>query len=142
MPLSNICNGYGCYPEAVLADKLYRTRANLAYCKAHGIRLSGPKLGRPGPTAKEDRRIARMDSVARNAIESPFGICKRRYGLARIMAKLRPTSETVIAMQFLLLNLDCRVRALERLLFRLLQRVLKRFAQGCNVRYVALIPRC
>ena len=133
---------YGCYPEAVLADKLYRTRANLAYCKAHGIRLSGPKLGRPGPTAKEDRRIARMDSVARNAIESPFGICKRRYGLARIMAKLRPTSETVIAMQFLLLNLDCRVRALERLLFRLLQRVLKRFAQGCNVRYVALIPRC
>src|SRR6056297_4237069 len=37
---------YGYYPEAVLADQLYRNRKNLAYCNERGIRLSGPKLGR------------------------------------------------------------------------------------------------
>lgn len=133
---------YGCYPEVVLADKLFRTRDNLAYCKKHNIRLSGPKLGRPGPTAKEDRKIVRMDSAARNAIESPFGICKRRYGLARIMAKLRDTSESVIAMQFLLLNLDCRVRALPRFIVRCLEKVLGYFARSRDVRCLAVILNC
>ena len=37
----------GHYPERVLADKIYRNRENLGYCKLHGIRLSGPALGRP-----------------------------------------------------------------------------------------------
>ena len=37
---------HGCYPEVVQADQIYRNRANLAYCKQHGIRLSGPRLGR------------------------------------------------------------------------------------------------
>ena len=35
---------FGFYPESVHADKIYRTRANRAYCKQHGIRLSGPPL--------------------------------------------------------------------------------------------------
>lgn len=33
---------YGCYPERVLVDKLYRNRGNLAYCKEHGINITGP----------------------------------------------------------------------------------------------------
>lgn len=37
----------GHYPERELADKIYRNCENLRYCKAHGIRLSGPALGRP-----------------------------------------------------------------------------------------------
>ena len=37
----------GHYPARILADKIYRNRENLAYCKKHGIRLSGPALGRP-----------------------------------------------------------------------------------------------
>jgi IS5 family transposase len=37
----------GVYPERALTDKAYRTRENLEYCKERGIRLSGPKLGRP-----------------------------------------------------------------------------------------------
>jgi transposase, IS5 family len=101
---------YGCYPEAVLADKIYRNRTNLAFCKKHGVRLSGPRLGRPGPSAQADRKTARTDNAARNGIESPFGIGKRRYGLGCIMAKLRCTAQSVIAIQFLLMNLDCRVR--------------------------------
>src|SRR5690625_755202 len=38
---------YGYYPEAILADAIYRTRENRDHCKSLGIRLSGPKLGRP-----------------------------------------------------------------------------------------------
>ena len=29
----------GHYPSRILADKIYRNRENLSYCKAHGIRL-------------------------------------------------------------------------------------------------------
>ncbi|MCF1684747.1 hypothetical protein LQF67_04015 [Tetragenococcus halophilus] len=36
---------HGAYPERVLADKIYRNRGNLNYCKDRGIRLSGPALG-------------------------------------------------------------------------------------------------
>ena len=61
-----------------------------------------------------------MDNAARNAIESPFGVAKRRYGLDRIMAKLDCTSCTVIALQFLILNLDARVRLLLRCFYAML----------------------
>ena len=37
----------GHYPSRILADKIYRNRENLSYCKEHGIRLSGPALGQP-----------------------------------------------------------------------------------------------
>jgi hypothetical protein len=65
-----------------------------------------------------------MDNAERNGIESPFGIGKRRYGLARIMAKLCCTSETVIAMQFLIMNLDYKLRAYFYLFFNRLVYVL------------------
>ena len=46
----------GHYPERVLADQIYRTRENRSFCKENGIRLSGPKLGRPNPaTNKADK---------------------------------------------------------------------------------------
>jgi IS5 family transposase len=35
---------FGVYPAVVLADKIYRSRDNLNYCKVLRIRLSGPKL--------------------------------------------------------------------------------------------------
>jgi len=105
---------FGCYPKAVLADQIYRTRENRAFCKAHGIRLSGPALGRPvqGEEATEQRRVARQDARKRNAIEGKFGEGKRRYGLGRIRACLAKTSETVIALQLLVMNLERRLRDL------------------------------
>lgn len=86
---------YGCYPEAILADQIYRNRENLRYCKQHGIRLSGPSLGRPKKEDECDRNQTRRDASARNAIEGKFGEGKRSYGLGRIRARLRETSETV-----------------------------------------------
>lgn len=104
---------HGSYPEAIMADKLYRTRENFQYCKVHGIRLSGPKLGRPSKIEdKEQKRLEQQDAKKRNAVEGKFGEGKRRYGLDRIMAKLQNTSETVIALQFLVMNLERKFRIL------------------------------
>jgi hypothetical protein len=97
----------GCYPESVHVDKIYRTKANRAYCKERGIRMSGPRLGRPPKeVSKEKKEEARSDERVRNAIEGKFGQGKRRFSLGRVMAKLPETSETVIAMNFLLMNLS------------------------------------
>ena len=104
---------YGCYLEAVLADKLYRTRANLQYGRELGIRLSGPRLGRPAKKEPSThKRIERQDSAERNAIEGKFGESKRRYGLGRIRARLEQSSLSVITLQMLVMNLERRLRIL------------------------------
>lgn len=38
---------YGRYPARILADELYRNRQTMAFCKEHGINITGPALGRP-----------------------------------------------------------------------------------------------
>ena len=65
----------GCYPGVILADRIYRNRANLNYCKEHGIRLSGPKLGRPPKSLmmKAEKLIERQDTKNRNVVEGKFG---------------------------------------------------------------------
>ncbi|MCL6631333.1 MAG: IS5 family transposase [Alicyclobacillus herbarius] len=111
--VENYVKRFGCYPEAILADKIYRNRKNLQYCKKHGIRLSGPKLGRPSKEAiAEHQRIGRLDAGERNAVEGKFGEGKRKYGLGLIRARLRQTSETVIALQLLVMNLNRKLRLL------------------------------
>ncbi|MBQ9528489.1 MAG: transposase [Fretibacterium sp.] len=44
---------YGHYPARVLADRIFRTRENLRYCKEHGIQLNGPKRGKPHADTEE-----------------------------------------------------------------------------------------
>lgn len=106
--IENYRRRFGFFPESVHADRIYRTRENTAYCHAHGIRLSGPRLGRP-PKAAEvlqaHKKLARQDEIDRIPIEGKFGQGKRRFGLARIMAKLSGTSQTVIALNLLVMNL-------------------------------------
>ncbi len=46
----------------------------------------------------------------RNAIEGCLGVGKRRYGMNRIMMKLRETSETLISLIILVMNLEKIVR--------------------------------
>lgn len=108
--LQTICERYrernGHYPEAVLADKLFRNRENLRYCAERGIRLSGPKLGRPMKVIDPEVLKQQLaDNSARNAIEGKFGQCKRRLGLGRVMARRKDSSETVIAITILTANL-------------------------------------
>lgn len=104
----------GCYPEALLADRIYRNRENLAYCKKHSIRLSGPKLGRPSGDVlrKVEKTLERMDARMRNEVEGKFGEGKRKYGLNRIFAKLKETAECMISLQFFVMNLERKLRVL------------------------------
>ena len=117
---------FGFYPQAVIADKIYRNRANLAYCKKNGIRLSGPPLGRPTSDKvllKEQRRQERKESGIRNSVEGKFGEGKRVYGLDRLMTRLEDTSETVIAITILVMNLEKRLRVLIVQFFKRLFRI-------------------
>lgn len=97
----------GCYPESVHVDQIYRTRANRAFCKEKGIRISGPPLGRPPKeVSSATKKKARADEVVRNRVEGKFGQAKRRFGLGRIMAKLPTTSAAQISLTFLVMNLE------------------------------------
>ncbi|SDK00658.1 IS5 family transposase, partial [Paenibacillus naphthalenovorans] len=88
---------FGYYPAVILADKIYRNRENLNYCKERGIRLSGPKLGRPSKEQRDadDRKQEKQDAAKRNAIEGKFGEGKRKLGLGRICTRNAHTSLTV-----------------------------------------------
>lgn len=86
----------GNYPERVLADQIYRTRDNRAYCKDHGIRLSGSKLGRPSANVKTDKKQEYQDNTDRLEVERYFSRSKRYYGLGCIVTKLEETQLTFI----------------------------------------------
>jgi hypothetical protein len=102
---------FGFYPESVHADQIYRTRANRAYCKQHGIRLSGPPLGRrPQNVSKEQKKQTAADEAVRNTVEGKFGQGKRRFGLGRVMARLASTSAAQISLSFLVMNLELALR--------------------------------
>jgi hypothetical protein len=114
----------GFYPESVHSDKIYRNRKNIRYCKKHGIRLSGPRLGRPPKqieTNKEQlqaaKQLARQDELDRISIEGKFGQSKRRFSLSRIMTKLSCTSETSIILTFIVVNLEKWLKAILLFLF-------------------------
>jgi transposase, IS5 family len=104
---------FGYYPVSVHADKIYRTRENRRYCTEHGIRLSGPPLGRPKKVTaenaqqlKREKQLHRQDEIERIAIEGKFGQGKRRFSLARVMTKLAETSEVAIMVAFIVMNLE------------------------------------
>lgn len=100
---------FGCYPASIHADTIYRTSDNRKFCKKHGIRLSGPALGRPPCDIKKRKAIqeqVRQDELDRIPVEGKFGQGKRRFSLSRIMSKLDCTSETAIAVVFLVMNLE------------------------------------
>ena len=106
----------GHYPERVLADKIYRTRDNLSYCKQHSIRLSGPALGRPKKDAVIDKKQNYIDECERIEVERKFSLAKRKCGMGMIVTRLKETTCHSIAMSVLLLNL----RKIEKLRMELL----------------------
>ena len=95
----------GHYPSRILADKIYRNRENLSYCKMHGIRLSGPALGRPKKGETREKAQDYRDECERVEVERRFSLAKRKCGMGLVTAKLRETAAHVIAMSVLVLNL-------------------------------------
>lgn len=92
---------FGFYPAKVLADKLYCTRENRKWLKGKGIKLAAKPLGRPSAKAVENH----VSPGERNPIEGKFGQAKNAYGMNRIKARLKGTSQTWIASIILVLNL-------------------------------------
>ena len=108
---------FGYYSGSVHADQIHRTRENRGYRKEKGIRLSSKPLDRPKkPTqanleelkAKKAQRY--QDELDRILIEGKFGNVKRKGSLGRVMTKLRQTSESVIHVGILVLNLQTWLR--------------------------------
>jgi transposase, IS5 family len=113
----------GYYPESVHVDKMYRKKENRDWCKERGIIMSGPPLGRPpANVSKEKKKQDKESESIRNSIEGKFGQAKRRFTLARVMTKLSYTSETAIAITFLVMNLSSH---LSRLLYAFFCQFLK-----------------
>ena len=86
-------------------------------------------------TAKNKARKLqqRQDELDRIPIEGKFGQGKRRFGLGRIMAKLSQTSETVIALIFIVMNLEKWLKRLFLFFFALqypLRRLIRSFCKA------------
>ena len=93
------------YPELVLADKIYRNRDNPAFCKARGIRLSGPALGRPKKDEPRNKKQDYLDQNDRIEIERQFSLAKRKCNLGKVMTKREDTIGFTLAMSIVVLNL-------------------------------------
>ncbi|WP_194610420.1 IS5 family transposase [Clostridium vitabionis] len=94
----------GHYPVRVLVDQIYRTRANRAYCKEHGIHISGPRLGRPAADHKANREEYK-DNTDRIEVERFFSREKRCNGAGLIMTRLAETTLASIALSVYVTNL-------------------------------------
>ena len=99
--VENYRGRFGFYPAKVLADKLYCTRKNRNWLKEKGIKLAAKPLGRPPAKAVENH----VRPGERNPIEGKFGQAKNGYGMNRIRARLKDTSQSWIASIILVLNL-------------------------------------
>lgn len=111
---------YGHYPERVIADPIYGTRANRDYLKQRGIHFAGKPLGRPKQVTdanreqlKQEKAQRRQDYLQRIPIEGKFGQGKKGYRLNYIRAKRANTSFAWINTIFLVMNL----LILERIFF-------------------------
>lgn len=115
----------GHYPEVVLGDPLYGTRANRRYLKARGIRFAGKPLGRPRKVTEGNRdelkwlkAQRRAEYLQRIPIEGKFGQGKNGYRLNYIRAKRADTSAAWINSIFLVMNLLVLLRAFFALCWR------------------------
>ena len=96
----------GHYPERVLVDQIYRNRKNRSFCKEHGIRISGPALGRPRQESYEERKRAYLDNTDRIEVERGFSLAKRCYGMGLIRTKLDTTTRASIALSIIAMNIN------------------------------------
>lgn len=67
----------GRYPERILVNQIYRNRKNRAYCKANGIRMSGPALGSPRQMTSDEKKQSYTDNIDRIEVERDFSLAKR-----------------------------------------------------------------
>ena len=125
---------FGCYPERILADKIYRSRKNRKYCNEHGIRMSGPKHGKTKVDNSAEITIELKEIGERNEVEGKFGTGKRKYGLNLIKTKLEETARTDICMNLFIEKVEHRIRDLRSFSLSLFE-ILKAFINISTIIY-------
>lgn len=113
---------YGCYPEKVSVDGIFGNKENRKYLKEKGIRFVGKQLGRPPKMTRSEKRKLQKEMAGRNAIEGKFGQGKNGYGLEKIKARMKETSESWILSIYFIMNL---VKLSERAFLRLFKSTLQ-----------------
>lgn len=105
----------GYYPEVIIGDRIFITRSNRLALQRMGIRLSGKSLGRKSELKKKEE-IKRMkeEQKQRVKIEGKFGQGKNGYELNKIRMRKSRTSESMVSMIFLVMNL---IRYAKQVLF-------------------------
>lgn len=118
---------YGCYPEKISADAIFGNKANREFLKQKGIRFVGKQLGRPPKMTSAEKRKLQKEMAGRNAIEGKFGQGKNAYGLQKIRARMKATSESWIMSIYFIMNL---VKLSERAFLCLLKMMLQGIMQA------------
>lgn len=95
---------HGYYPALVQADKIYWTRENRKWLDERKIRYTAAPLGRPKEQSYYQKRKNKNEAARRNHIEGKFGQGKNGYELNRIRARLKSTSESMIACIVFVMN--------------------------------------
>ena len=108
--VENYRRRFGFYPSVVITDNIYGSRENRNYLKVRGIRYSGTPLGRPKKNLSDTENEAlkkqrKKEAIERILIEGKFGVGKRKYSLDLVLAKLKDTSESWIAMVVFVMNI-------------------------------------
>jgi len=88
--VENYKKRFGFYPAKVLAHQIYLTRENRKWLKDKNIQLAAKPLGRPSAKAV----AYHVRPGERNPIEEKFGQAKNAYGMNRIRARLKNTSQS------------------------------------------------
>lgn len=108
-------NNLGYYPEVVIGDQIFISRANKQALEKLGIRLSGKSLGRKNQEEKaEEAERIKEEQKQRVKIEGKFGQGKNGYELNKIRMRKSNTSESMVYMIFFVMNL---VRYAKEVLF-------------------------
>ncbi len=121
---------YGCYPQKVSADAIFGNKVNRQYLKDKAIRFVGKQLGRPPKTSHAEKRKLQKEMAGRNEIEGKFGQGKNGYGLQKIKARMKETSESWIMSIYFIMNL---VKLSERAFFSLLKAMLQDFKEHLSL---------
>jgi len=98
---------HGYYPECIVADSIYHTKANKKFCEDHHIQLVGKRLSKRALSKmnyKERKEHQKLHN-SRNHVEGKFGQGKNGYGLNEIKAKYANTSASWIAAVYFVMNI-------------------------------------
>jgi IS5 family transposase len=98
---------HGYYPQWIIADSIYHTKANKIFCQQNHIKLIGkrlPKRALSKMTPKERKEYQKLHN-SRNQVEGKFGQGKNGYGLNEIKAKYANTSASWIAAVYFVMNI-------------------------------------